>query len=87
MEFKKEFTERLQLIIAITAVASSVFGVFNFYLLTKLAPIERRVEAIEDWKFEINGDIKKIPTISERVDNIKDSVNDLKRHFGLKILE
>lgn len=44
---KESLKENLQLILAFAAVGGVVVGLLNFYLLTTISPIEKRVAAIE----------------------------------------
>lgn len=60
------------------AVIGVVFSVFNFYLLSNISPLERRVGALETWKEEIRPEIKLIPVIDEKIDTLKDDVKDIK---------
>ena len=56
-------------------------GILNFFILTSIAPIEKRVEALETWKEEIKTDIKEIPVISAKLDTIKEDIKDIKSFF------
>lgn len=46
-KFKESLKENLQLILAVAAVGGVAVGLLNFYLLTTISPIEKRVAAIE----------------------------------------
>lgn len=52
MDITKKFKDNLGVIIAICTVIGVVIGVVNFFILTSVAPIEKRVEALEDIKLE-----------------------------------
>ena len=59
-------------------------GVVNFFILASVAPLEKRVEAIEDWKVETRSEIKEIPVISNKLDTLKEDIKDIKSALGLR---
>ena len=48
MELSKKFKENLGAIIAICTILGVGIGILNFFILTSIAPIEKRVEALEN---------------------------------------
>ena len=78
MDIKKAITKNAQLIIAIGTVIGMVASIFNFYILTRISPIEKRVVALEEWRTEIRPEIKLIPVIDEKIDTLKEDVKDIK---------
>ena len=47
MEIKKKILTNAQLIIAVGTIIGMVIGVLNFFLLQSVAPLEKRVVAVE----------------------------------------
>lgn len=84
MDIKKIITKNAQLIIAVATVAGMVASIFNFYILTRISPIEKRVVAIEEWKVEVKPDLKLIPVIDEKIDTLKEDVKDIKSTLRVK---
>jgi hypothetical protein len=84
MDIKKTITKNAQLIIAVGTVAGMVVSIFNFYILTRISPIEKRVVAIEEWRTEIRPDLKLIPVIDEKIDTLKEDVKDIKSTLRVK---
>jgi Tfp pilus assembly protein PilO len=82
--FKVNLKDNLQVIIAIFAVASALFSVFNFYLSSQLYPLTKRVEAIETWKEEVKPDIKSIPVILTKLDALKEDTTDIKSFLKIR---
>ncbi|MBI5954466.1 MAG: hypothetical protein HY865_22645 [Chloroflexi bacterium] len=78
MDIKKSITKNAQALIAIGTLIGMVASVFNFYILTRISPIEKRVEALEGWRTEIKPDLKLIPVIDEKIDTLKEDVKDIK---------
>lgn len=84
MDIKKIITKNAQSLIAIGTLIGMGIGLFNFLLLIQLNPIAKRVEALETWKIEINGDIKEIPVISNKLDTLKEDIKDIKSLLGVR---
>ena len=84
MDIKKAITKNAQALIAVGTVIGMAIGVVNFFILTSIAPIERRVEAIEDWKVETRSEIKEIPVISNKLDTLKEDIKDIKSLLGVR---
>lgn len=81
MDIKNVIKENAQALIAIGTIIGMGIGILNFFILTSIAPIEKRVEALETWKEEIKTDIKEIPVISAKLDTIKEDIKDIKSFF------
>ena len=84
MDIKKAITKNAQSLIAIGTLIGMAIGVVNFFILASVAPLERRVEAIEEWKVETRSEIKEIPVISNKLDTLKEDIKDIKSALGLR---
>lgn len=84
MDIKKAITKNAQALIAIGTLIGMAIGVVNFFILASVAPLERRVEAIEDWKVETRSEIKEIPVISNKLDTLKEDIKDIKSLLGVR---
>jgi len=84
MDIKKVITKNAQSLIAIGTLIGMAIGVVNFFILASVAPLERRVEAIEEWKVETRSEIKEIPVISSKLDTLKEDIKDIKSALGLR---
>lgn len=81
MDIKKTITKNAQALVAIGTFIGMAIGVVNFFVLASLYPIQRDVQALEEWKTEVQRDIKEIPVISAKLDTLKDDVKDIKSYF------
>ncbi len=81
MDIKKFITKNAQLLIAVGTIIGMAVGVINFFVLTTIYPLKRDVLALEDWKKEVQADIKDIPVISDNIKTIKDDIKDIKSYF------
>lgn len=84
MDIKKAITKNAQALIAIGTLIGMGIGVVNFFILASVAPLERRVEAIEEWKVETRSEIKEIPVISSKLDTLKEDIKDIKSLLGVR---
>lgn len=84
MNIKNAIKKNGQLLITIGTLIGMGIGVINFFILTSLAPIEKRVVALEDWKEEVKPDIKLIPVINEKIDTLKEDIKDIKSVLGVR---
>ena len=81
MDIKKTITKNAQALVAVGTLIGMAIGVVNFFVLASLYPIQRDVQALEEWKTEVQRDIKEIPVISAKLDTLKDDVKDIKSYF------
>lgn len=84
MDIKKTITKNAQSLIAIGTVIGMAIGVVNFFLLNALYPIQRDVQALEEWKVDVQADIKLIPVISSKLDTLKEDTKDIKSLLGVR---
>lgn len=84
MDIKKTIKENSQLLISVGTVIGMAIGIINFFILASIAPIERRVEALENYKGEIRLDIKEIPVISSKLDTLREDIKDIKSVLGVR---
>lgn len=84
MDIKKIITNNAQAFIAIGTLIGMVISVANFFLLNALYPVQRDVQALEEWKAEVQSDIKLIPVISSKIDTLKEDIKDIKSVLGVR---
>ena len=84
-------TKPLQAITVALAVIGVVFSVFNFYLLSNIAPIERRVAAIEERNAKADPLISEfieqrgtIKAIEKDISEIKEDLRDVKNYLNIR---
>ena len=68
----------LQAVTVGIAVIGVVFSVFNFYLLANIAPLERRVDAIETRNKRVDPLVDEFIGIKETVRQIQIDVSEVK---------
>jgi uncharacterized protein YoxC len=68
----------LQAVTVGIAVIGVVFSIFNFYLLANIAPLERRVEAIEKRNEKVDPLVDEFIGIKETVRQIQMDVSEVK---------
>lgn len=85
MDIKKAIKKNpLSAITVAIAVVGVVFSVFNFYLLSNISPLERRVEAIEK-RNEINDPlVGQFIEVKTDVRTIKEDIKDIKSFLGVR---
>ncbi len=84
MDIKKVITKNAQALIAIGTLIGMGIGVINFFILTSIAPIERRVEAIETLHDKTEPQIAKIAVLEANIDTIKEDIKDIKSFLGVR---
>jgi flagellar basal body-associated protein FliL len=90
-QIKEKFKGNLQLLIAFGTVVGLAVGVGNFFILTQLAPIERRVAAIEDRNEKTDPLVTRFIQLEIRdealvkdVDEIKADIKDIKNFLNIR---
>jgi hypothetical protein len=84
MEFKKAFRDNIQTIIAIFAITATVFSVLNFYMSSQLAPFEKRLVALEDFRDESMPIFTSVKTTESKVAIMYDDIKDIKSFLKLR---
>jgi len=85
-------TNPLQAITVGIAIAGVVVSLFNFYLLSNISPVERRVAALEktqDANLPYVGDYlvtkQKIESMSDNINDIKQDLRDIKNYLNVSL--
>jgi hypothetical protein len=84
MDIKKTITKNAQALIAIGTIIGMGIGVINFFILTSIAPIERRVEAIEIRNAKTDPLVSDFIEVRTDVRTIKDDIKDIKSFLGVR---
>jgi hypothetical protein len=87
----KKITENLQLVIAFGAVIGLAVGVINFFILTNVSPLEKRVDAIEKRNDKVDPLFDRFLQLEERdaalikdVEEIKFDIRAIRDYLNIR---
>jgi hypothetical protein len=84
MDIKKKLTANLQLVITFATVIGLGIGIINFFILTTVTPLEKRVVALETFQTTSAPVFADFIEVKTKVDIMFLDIKDIKNYLNIR---